>query len=104
MRATARCLTCHRPVLWTITDAGKRLAVDPEPHPDGNTAVYRDGLGVFRSRRPTEELPATAWEKVYKPHVATCPARPGKPAPVRPETLPPGVADLSAFRRTRERP
>ncbi|MGW6391134.1 hypothetical protein ACWFR1_11655 [Streptomyces sp. NPDC055103] len=93
-----KCMACHREVLWTVTDAGKRLAVDPEPDETGNAAVYRDGTGTRRSRRPSEELPLMAWEKLYVPHVATCPAR--RPAtPKRPAVLPPGVLDLAAYRR-----
>ena len=28
------CRSCGAPVTWTVTDAGKRMPVDPEPHPD----------------------------------------------------------------------
>ncbi|MBT2453316.1 hypothetical protein [Streptomyces sp. ISL-86] len=93
------CMDCHREVLWTVTDAGKRLAVDPEPDDTGNTAVYRDGLGTYRSRRPSDELPRMAWEKLHIPHVATCPARTRTPTQKRPAVLPPGVLDLAAYRR-----
>ncbi|WP_233534060.1 hypothetical protein [Streptomyces murinus] len=95
------CADCRREVLWTVTDAGKRLAVDPEPTPDGNTAVHRDGTGTRRSRRPSEELPLMGWERLHMPHVATCPGRLRVPAPARPAVLPPGVSDLSAYRRRR---
>ncbi|WP_219512830.1 hypothetical protein [Nonomuraea ceibae] len=72
-----------------MTEHGRRMPVDAEPHPDGNQAVYRDGTGRWRSRslsgrdaRPPEHL-----ESTYKPHVAACPRRvvqqaiPGLPAP-----------------------
>ncbi|RWZ74902.1 hypothetical protein EQK42_16480 [Streptomyces albidoflavus] len=93
------CMDCRRDVLWTVTDAGKRLAVDPEPDETGNAAVYRDGTGTRRSRRPSEELPLMAWEKLYVPHVATCPARQRPATQKRPAVLPPGVLDLAAYRR-----
>lgn len=95
------CMDCRGAVLWTVTEGGKRLAVDPEPDETGNTAVYRDGTGTYRSRRPSEELPRMGWEKLHIPHVATCPARrrTPAPAPARPGTLPPGVFDLAAYRR-----
>ncbi|MFE4796167.1 hypothetical protein ACFRFL_13885 [Streptomyces sp. NPDC056708] len=99
MRRTSICADCHREVLWTVTDAGKRLAVDPDPDGTGNTAVYRDGTGTTRSRRPSEELPLMGWERVHVPHIATCTRRRGAPALARPATLPPGVSDLSAYRR-----
>ncbi|WP_381792856.1 hypothetical protein [Streptomyces niveus] len=98
MPRLAICAVCRREMLWTVTDAGRRLAVDPEPHMDGNTAVYRDGIGTWRSRRPTDELPIMGWERLHKPHVATCTGRRRPPAPARPGTLPPGVSDLSAYR------
>lgn len=104
MRAAMRCPQCGSPVLWTVTEAGKRLLVDAEPHPEGNAAVYRDGTGTHRSRRPSDELPLMGWERLHMPHVATCPGRrrPARaPAPARPGVLPPGVSDLSAYRRKR---
>lgn len=66
------CTACGAQIRWTITEARKRLAVDAAPDPDGNTAVSRDGRGTWLSRRPTEELPLAPFEKLHKPHVATC--------------------------------
>lgn len=100
------CADCRRPVLWTITEAGRRLAVDPVPDPAGNSAVRRDGTGTYLSRRPSEELPIMGWERLHTPHVATCGGRPTAPArPAAPGSLPPGVSDLAAYRlRDRRRP
>ncbi|MFF5984381.1 hypothetical protein ACFY78_36620 [Streptomyces olindensis] len=95
MTRLAACRDCRRPVLWTTTEAGKRLAVDPEPNPTGNAAVWRDGTGAVRSRRPTAELPLNGWERLHLPHVATCPARAQQLA------LPAGVTSLAAHRRKR---
>jgi hypothetical protein len=96
MRLRALCARCGVEVLWTVTDAGKRMAVNPVPDEAGNTAVYRDGTGTWRSRRPTEELPAMAWERIHMPHVATCKAAAPRKKPAE---LPPGVTDLTAYRR-----
>ncbi|MFF0395111.1 hypothetical protein ACFYSJ_04875 [Streptomyces sp. NPDC005248] len=105
MRGTSICADCHREVLWTVTESGKRLAVDPEPDSEGNAAVYRDGVGTTRSRRPSDEMPLMGWERLHVPHVATCWARRAAPAPARPDTLPPGVSDLAAYRlKSRRRP
>lgn len=92
MRRATRCLNCGRDVLWTVTEAGKRLAVDPAPNPEGNAAVYRDGTGTWRSRRPSAELPLAEWERQHMPHVATCPAQHPEPE------LRPDAADPAAHR------
>ncbi|WP_259316775.1 hypothetical protein [Kitasatospora xanthocidica] len=60
---------------WTITSAGARLAVDANPSALGSTAVYRDGTGTIRSRRPSAELPLLPYERLHLPHAATCIAR-----------------------------
>lgn len=75
MPGPSHCGLCGAAIRWTITEGRKRLAVDAEPHPDGNTAVSRDGRGTWLSRRPTEELPLAPYEKLHKPHVATCQGR-----------------------------
>ena len=97
MQRYATCHDCRRPILWTITEAGKRLAVDPAPAPAGHTAVWRDGPGRRRSRRPSAELPLTGWERLHMPHVATCPARTEQLA------LPLGVTSLAEHRRKKNR-
>ncbi|MFE0727905.1 hypothetical protein ACFW2X_06575 [Streptomyces antibioticus] len=101
MRRPLPCRDCHRPVLWTTTEAGKKLAVDPTPNPAGNTAVWRDGTGALRSRRPTPDLPLTGWERLHMPHVATCPNRVQQLT--LPGALPPGVASLDAHLRKKRR-
>ncbi|CAM5481273.1 MULTISPECIES: hypothetical protein [Streptomyces] len=75
MPSPSYCGICGAPIRWTITEGRKRLAVDAQPHPDGNTAVSRDGRGTWLSRRPTEELPLAPFEKLHMPHVATCTGR-----------------------------
>jgi hypothetical protein len=72
MPSPSYCGVCGTAIRWTLTEGRKRLAVDAEPHADGNTAVSRDGRGTWLSRRPTEELPLAPYEKLHKPHVATC--------------------------------
>ncbi|PSK52411.1 hypothetical protein B0E38_04737 [Streptomyces sp. 111WW2] len=99
MHRPAQCGACGSDVLWTITDAGKRLAVNARPDPEGNTAAYRDGTGTWRSRRPTDELPMAPWERLYMPHVATCSAR--RPAEPPETTRCLGVINLADERRRR---
>ncbi|MFJ8043845.1 hypothetical protein ACIRBX_25415 [Kitasatospora sp. NPDC096147] len=79
-RGLRHCRRCGAPVHWTITAAGSRLAVDAEPSSAGNTAVYRDGVGTVRSRRPNEDLPVLSYEQLHVPHVATCRGRAAREA------------------------
>jgi len=97
MPRPSHCAACGAAIRWTITEAGKRLAVDVAPHPEGNTAVARDGRGTWLSRRPTDELPLTGWERLHRPHVATCEAE-----ELEPRTRCLGLLDISEVRRRRE--
>ncbi|MGW2985433.1 hypothetical protein [Streptomyces goshikiensis] len=75
----ARCDSCSDAILWTITARGKRQPVNPDPDAAGNLAVYRDGLGTYRSRGLTADRPAVeSYEWQAMPHAATC-RRPGPP-------------------------
>jgi hypothetical protein len=91
----ARCDDCTQPILWTITEAGRPFAVDPKPNPDGNTACIRDGLGVWRSRRPSTERPQALFEQIFYPHVASC-------TKGVPEQLPDNVIRLDLRRKARK--
>ncbi|WP_073754258.1 hypothetical protein [Streptomyces sp. CB03234] len=69
------CPTCGARIRWTVTAAGKGLAVNADPDPAGNTAVYADVTGRLRSRGLTKERPTlehAEWRAV--PHIATCTA------------------------------
>jgi DnaJ-domain-containing protein 1 len=48
------------------------LAVNADPDPDGNTAVWKDVFGVLRSRRVTRAQPLAPHEKLMRPHTSTC--------------------------------
>ncbi|MEZ0066725.1 hypothetical protein ABIA32_002737 [Streptacidiphilus sp. MAP12-20] len=91
------CVTCRQPVRWSITAAGKRQALNPDPDERGNTVAFCDGLGVWRSRRPTTELPQAAHERLFMPHAATCPNQRAVPE----HRLPAGVVSLAARRRAK---
>lgn len=104
------CALCAKPVLWTLTAARKRLAVDPRPDPHGNQACYRAGgaARVWHSRSldGADALPLTRWEHRFVPHVATCTGQ--RPRPVQPELpgliVPPqsaNVINLAERRRAR---
>lgn len=69
-----RCDFCLARIIWTVTAAtGARMAVDADPDDDGNTAVYADGTGRYRSRALTTDRPSlegAEWRAM--PHAATC--------------------------------
>ncbi|MFI6813234.1 hypothetical protein ACIBG7_12520 [Nonomuraea sp. NPDC050328] len=96
------CGLCREPILWTVTDAGRRLAVDPKPAPTGNTACYRVGPRAWKSRalHGAEALPRQPWEDVFMPHVATC-ARANPVQAELPAVLPPNVVRLDLARQRR---
>lgn len=84
--ASVSCRGCGQRVFFVRTVAGKKLPVNLEPDPAGNTAVYRDGSGCFVGRSLTKADPTPApFEKVYMPHMATCTklhrSTPGAPLP-----------------------
>lgn len=63
---------CGRPVRWVLTVGGKRMPLDPDPHPDGNV-IRVEVDGHVRARVLNgDELPAQ--QQAWMPHHATCPA------------------------------
>lgn len=66
---------CGAPIRFVQTELGRRLPIDPQPHPDGTVIAIKqpDGTTVARVLSG-DQLPAqqTAW----RPHWATCPASP----------------------------
>lgn len=69
----ATCRSCGAAIVWTLTEAGRRMPVDLEPADDGTLRLEesQDGSAVvyaFVVRgnvRPREEL--------YRSHFSTCP-------------------------------
>lgn len=97
-RGLGLCGQCGQLVRWSTTAAGKRQALNPDPDEQGNVAAYCDGLGAWRSRVPTAELPQAGHERIFMPHAATCTAAKRN----RPQhQLPAGVVSLAARRRTK---
>jgi hypothetical protein len=90
---------CGVYVLWTVTDHGRRMAVDARPDEQGNQAVYRTGPGTWRSRSldGADARPPEPHEHTYRPHIATCSRRHIQ------QSLP-GLAVAGTSPRTRRRP
>lgn len=79
----ATCTRCGADIIWTITAAGARMPVNPEPDPKGNTAVRTDVTGTHRSRplhgtpnRDRAQIEGGEW--LAMPHAATCTSPPSR--------------------------
>jgi hypothetical protein len=91
----ATCDTCQAPIRWTVTAAGKRMAVNAQPDDTGNQAVHTDAVGRVRSRALTTDRPTlegSEWRAM--PHAATCTA----PRPRLPRQTPRPVRRPGAWR------
>jgi len=60
------CRTCNAPILWAVTEKGKRMPLDAEPTPGGNLIVVD---GIARVPRIDDEVPFLQ----YLSHFTTCP-------------------------------
>ena len=66
--ARGTCRSCGAIIVWPITDSGRKMPVDSEPHPGGNLTVWAQG-DVWRV-----SVIQGNWEGPrYRPHFATCP-------------------------------
>lgn len=82
------CPDCQQPLRWAVTAANsKRIALDPEPDPEGNQAAYPDEVGTLRTRQLRKDEKPLGYERRYMPHVASCPAK-RPPAPLPANVIP----------------
>jgi hypothetical protein len=67
-----RCKSCRAPILWTVTESGKRMPLDFAPSADGTVAI---SVGEHEGRRAWRSRIAELGEAVVrrKSHFATCP-------------------------------
>lgn len=83
---TSTCRSCGAPVIWALTEAGKRIPVDPEPMAGGNIVLsdkpFRprpDGVGpaVYIPRAhilsQAEGMTRRPAPEARQSHFATCP-------------------------------
>jgi hypothetical protein len=71
LASVADCRSCGAPVIWTVTERGKRMPVDAEPNPQGNIRLEQSTgdaplTAVYMRER-------TASVELYTSHFATCP-------------------------------
>lgn len=65
------CRSCGEPIRWFLTITGRRIPIDPTPHPAGTVIRITDENGRVRARVLTgNELPAQ--ETAWRDHRATC--------------------------------
>lgn len=65
------CFSCGNEIIWARTETGKRMPIDPSPHPEGNLVLYRGEMlpTVRPVSRIVDRKPDTP---LYKSHFATC--------------------------------
>jgi len=65
---------CGATIRWVITIAGRRMPINPDPHPDGTIIREVTPEGIRARVLTGDQLPAqqTAWQ----PHWVTCPDSP----------------------------
>ena len=76
------CRSCGASIVWTITDRGKRMPVDADPHPEGTIEVIAHAAepNLYRSRVLDPYALDIARENrtpVHRSHFATCPQAAG---------------------------
>jgi hypothetical protein len=59
------CRSCGAPIIWAITDRGKRLPLDAMPNPAGNVRLT-GGNAIVLKKDDVYDGPR------YMPHFATC--------------------------------
>ena len=72
----ATCISCHAPIVWGVTDAGRSIPVDAEPAADGNLAIGHATPGARGAMRvrylgKDDTVRTSEWRGVA--HFVTCP-------------------------------
>lgn len=65
----ADCRSCGAPVIWTVTERGKRMPVDAEPVPGGNVRLEQSTAGAPPTAVYTKASPLVV---EHTSHFATC--------------------------------
>lgn len=119
MPAYGICDLCDKEIMWGRTTAnGRPMPLDPVPCADGNVAVYTDATNRLNARVLKQGEAPESYEKLVKPHFATCPRYPAvlearkqqkrdaavRRAPRPAEPLPANVINIRTARRRRGKP
>jgi hypothetical protein len=66
-----RCQSCAARIVWTVTERGKRMPVDAEPHPAGNiTLIPLPDGGV--TAHVLQKFESAGSAARYRSHFVTC--------------------------------
>lgn len=66
---------CRAIIRWVLTEAGRRMPIDPTPHPAGNIVrVDIPGVGVRARVLGGGQLPVLPPAQAWRQHRVTCPA------------------------------
>ena len=76
------CSDCGLPVVWVLTEGARRIALNPDPVPDGTIVPVT--VGGRRLARVLTGAQLPALEPAWVRHTKTCPGRTDAP------TAPPG--------------
>jgi len=71
---TSTCKTCGAEIVWVVTEKGKRMPLDADPHADGRFIKLRldpDGSKVVHFLSVGEQVANT--KPTYESHFSTCP-------------------------------
>jgi hypothetical protein len=66
------CRSCGARIVWTVTERGRRMPIDPVPNPAGNIILRERAAGLEPVAVYTSAPPAEG-EKRFTSHFATCP-------------------------------
>ena len=71
---SATCRSCGAPIVWTITERGKRMPIDPQPDPAGNLTITPDPVGIGDGVVPRATFTRDSGDgRRYLSHFTTCP-------------------------------